>query len=422
MTLPRFEQDFGRVASEGVKDVPAGSVGSETPVERQTEQWRPCALDRFPLIDNDKLYIPPIAEIETFTRDFIVSTFGGQQWSPGFYWIPPGAPSLLKNRSYSILDPDHEPYLPAVPGAHGAKVTAVFNDTSIDENGQFPEKSAYEHIPLFISFPTALDDSEAKRCVYFGTYSRNRYCDRMDYDTQSILISQAVKEYWAGQLTSPERPDWATQKLIHHFWPKPTYKGPLPSASETEQNERKLQRAMTNYLEDLRAWEEETRLKVSILTRRDIMKAFDEPDAGAKPGLRLWWEYLCCTGWDKEFYDMLVYKKRCPVGPVSKGEDEMTKHHEEENEGGGNEGETEGVSDEEETESESAEEVTEVMSDEEEFEDESDDGIQVGESASGCDEAVGGAEVNKYEEAFKQAGKTRGLFAFGERDCEDVIW
>jgi hypothetical protein len=32
----------------------------------------------------------------------------------------------------------------------------------------------------------------------------------------------------------------------------------------------------------------------------------NKADADEVPGLRLWWEYLECVGWDADFYNMLV--------------------------------------------------------------------------------------------------------------------
>ncbi|GAB7339815.1 hypothetical protein MBLNU457_6359t1 [Dothideomycetes sp. NU457] len=423
MTFPRFTQDYGEVATQGARTVTAGSVSSQILDEGPVWKWRPCAIEQFPTPDHNKLRIPAIAELETFTWEFIVSTFGGQQWSPGFYWVPSGVPSLLQNRSYCILDPDYEPYLPATPGEHGAKATAIFNDASIDENGLFPDSTAYEHMPVFISLPTTSNDSEAKRYIYFGTYSRSRNSDRMDYDTQSILIPEAVKEYWADQLTSPERPAWVDNKLMQHFWPKPTYKGPLPTTSPTEQTEHKVQRAMTNYLEDLRHWEKEARLEVSQLTRDDIMNAFDEPDASPKPSLRLWWEYLCFTSWDKGFYDMLVYKKRYPFKPVTEVHEEKDIHEQRTDSAMTQHAgrETDGVSDDEIQVGESASGCDETVGGAE-TECVSDEEIKIGESASVCDKAVGGTSVDKFEKALQQAGRTRGLFSFGERDDEEIYW
>jgi hypothetical protein len=35
-----------------------------------------------------------------------------------------------------------------------------------------------------------------------------------------------------------------------------------------------------------------------------------QEDANDPPGLRLWWEYLHCDGWDLGFYNMLLKLKR----------------------------------------------------------------------------------------------------------------
>jgi len=266
--------------------------------------------------------------METFSEKFISSTFGGQQWSPGFYWIPPYLPSLLPNRSYYILDPEFEPYLPSKPGADGAKLTALKNDRPIDNIGKCPEGSAYQHAPVFISLPASEDNNE-KRYVYYGTYSQTRYSDKMNR----------------------------------------------------------------------------------------------ESDAGLTPGLRLCWEYLCCTGWDKGFYDMLVYKKRHAALSTAGDEEGATKETCSEGQ------ESEDDADDEYNSDESVEENVEEMETEgSEAELKSDDGIKVGESASGYSsygsEAVGGAAIDDpIEEARRIVeSRKRGLFAFGERDYEEVVW
>lgn len=47
------------------------------------------------------------------------------------------------------------------------------------------------------------------------------------------------------------------------------------------------------------------------------MEMWDKSDMDEEPGLRLWWEYLECVGFDDEFYDKLLnLKKQKPVsGP-----------------------------------------------------------------------------------------------------------
>ena len=142
---------------------------TKDPDSRPTGQWKPCALNKFSVI-NDNLLIPPVAEFETFSWAMLTSTFGGQQWSPGFYCIPPHLPSLLTSRSYYIFDSDFEPYLPSAPGARGARVTAFLNNRSVDSHGNsrrkvhmsiHPSSSPYRHqtIPktsaTFTSEPTA---------------------------------------------------------------------------------------------------------------------------------------------------------------------------------------------------------------------------------------------------------------------------
>ncbi|KAJ9630990.1 hypothetical protein H2203_001518 [Taxawa tesnikishii (nom. ined.)] len=178
--------------------------------------------------------------------------------------------------------------------------------------------------------------------TYYGNYSQTRFSDRLDHDRMVDGVPDAVKMYWAEQLASAGRPGWVTDALMSHFWPKPEFAGPLPSARaasssssssssssaaaagsgeggiasasrENGSGKRVFERALDDYVLDLRDWEREARMKVSLLRPEAVLAAFGKSDADEEPGLRLWWEYLECVGYDRAFYDVLVKIKNKDV-------------------------------------------------------------------------------------------------------------
>lgn len=317
------------------------------------QPWTPIYLTQQPPPSLPAL--PPPHATETFTWTFLTSLFAGVQYSPGFYAVPATATtSPLRGKCYWLLDEHFEPLLPKGPGLHGAKLTAFYNT---DAEGPGPDD--YTNVPLFIGRAAAPTPGSAGSAgpepgkgksqenetandeiqyTYFGSYSQPRFSDRLDHDRVSASVPAAVKRYWAVQLSAVGRPDWVTEALRMHFWPMPGYVGPLgkgdreglvessdesgicgrsqeEEAKKKEREkkasaDRKVRKAMAEYLEELRDWEKESRLKVQLIGPETIMKAFEEADAAEEPGLRLWLEYLVCVGWDAGFYQMLVRLKR----------------------------------------------------------------------------------------------------------------
>lgn len=256
---------------------------------------------------------------ETFSYEFLQYEFGGEEWSPGFYFIHPSARSALLCRAYWLLEADLEPYLPCQPGQHGAKLTAFFNSTMTGD-GEAPEEKDYLHAPVFI----AAKGSKAYR--YFGGYSQLRYSDKLDFDRVVEAVPDPVKRHIAEQLAEVGRPEWVTKALQEHYWPKPAYDGPIPTdsalqtpaskiAATSETNhtlERRVSRALDEYVLDLRDWEKDTKMKVALLTKETIYDSISKADADEEPGLRLWWEYLQCVDYDQGFYEFLVKIKQDP--------------------------------------------------------------------------------------------------------------
>ncbi|KAF2732968.1 hypothetical protein EJ04DRAFT_439931, partial [Polyplosphaeria fusca] len=276
--------------------------------------WRPLALSTFNDISREELKaIPDLATTTTFHPDFLRNTLGGICWSPGLNYVPPApGPCLLKNRTYYTLDADYEPYLPRWPGEHGAKLTAFFNENPEEKFGD-DASCSFEQVPLFVcrnpSFPT-----HAHRYVYFGQYTQARWSDKLDYDRMVEEVSRKVKEYWAQELSAQGRPEWVTEQLMRHFWPKPEYMGTMPGQGvdgsvadlDEAKHEEKVLRDVKKYVECLRAWEKDARIKTSMIKKDFILSAFERADADDPPALRLWWEYLKCDGYDSQFYETLV--------------------------------------------------------------------------------------------------------------------
>ncbi|WPG99550.1 Hypothetical protein R9X50_00236700 [Acrodontium crateriforme] len=250
-------------------------------------------------------YAAPKEHTETFSWEFLQLTLGGKQWCSGFYWTTEHP--HLPGRSYWLLEGEYEPFAPQKPGQHGAKMTAVFNTSSEDDD---PSLKDFMNSPVFIC---AKGQDEYR---YFGTYSQTRYSDRIGYDTLSTAVPEHVLRYWAEQLADKKRPSWVTKELRDHFWPQPKYDGPIPVSHRVESNEdgisadKKVLKALRAHAQVLQEWEEDSLLKVGLLTEDTIMAAFQTPDLDTEPGLRLWWEYLECTGYDSKLYDALTKTKK----------------------------------------------------------------------------------------------------------------
>lgn len=296
----------GQLCETLKKSIPTDLKETATTITK----WQPLAVRQMPTREP----INTSFNISTFSASFLTSLFGGSEWSPGFIFTPTN--KMLPSKSYWLLDAEHEPFLPSEPGQHGAKLTAFFNETLCDV-GAGPDEENYLKVPVFVK---AKGEEEY---VYFGNYSQSRFSDKLDYDTLMSHVPASVREYWASTLSSPDRPAWVTKALMHHFWPPPSYTGPVPTdsrenteateateaGSTTFTLEKRVQRALQQYAEELKNWSCEAEMKVSHLSAENLMAAFGNADADAEPGLRLWWEYLGCVGYEQDFYDLLVTLK-----------------------------------------------------------------------------------------------------------------
>ncbi|KAF1946947.1 hypothetical protein EJ02DRAFT_200368 [Clathrospora elynae] len=267
--------------------------------------WKPHYLTTLPAFTGE---IPVGNSMTTFHPAFLDQHFGGDPWSPGLQFVHTPGPCMLKNRTYYRIDPDNEPFLPEAPGNHGAKLTAFFNTAPEEACADLldPDSNSYENVPMFVRV--------GNRYVYYGNYSQTRWSDKLDIDTMTARVPQHVKQYWAEDLTATTRQNWVTEGLKKHFFPRPEYNGRLFASPEnattvdTEEEVKlteKMVKDVGNYVESLRQWEREAKMKTALIKKQFILDAFNTADAADPPALRLWWEYLECVDWRKDFYDMI---------------------------------------------------------------------------------------------------------------------
>ncbi|KAF1361114.1 hypothetical protein EJ07DRAFT_164701 [Lizonia empirigonia] len=307
-----------RVTSQG--SVPSPPLSPITTVQSATplsgveglslKEWQPYYLTTLEALPADvSARIPAQRNMATFTFDMLQNLFGGISWSPGLRYINTTGACLLQNRTYYMLDPTNEPYLPKAPGKHGAKLSAFFNKAPEEEFDNLPEgTNSYTNVPLFVQVSPG-------RYAYYGNYSQTRWSDKLDNDTMKARVPQHVKDYMASELTAKLRDDWVTRELKKHFFPKPEYEGPLsvPTSDSTtinsideEKHQQQLTKDIKEYVEELAEWEREASMKIAMIKPDFILKAFDAADADDPPALRLWWEYIECIDWKLDFYNMLV--------------------------------------------------------------------------------------------------------------------
>jgi hypothetical protein len=294
--------------------------------EPKGKGWQPYHLTTLPA----SLARIPSGNTMTFHPDFLDNTLGGTVWSPGLRFVQGKGPCILQDRTYYQLDPANEPFLPKKPGEHGAKLTAFFNRAPEEAHADLLDSNSntYEDVPMFILV--------GGRYVYFGNYSQTRWSDKLDYDTTVARVPQHVKDFWADELTATTREPWITEELKNHFFRKPEYIGHIVAAQENATTvdtaeEIKLNKKMTqdvrDYVDELRAWEREAKMKTAMIKKQFILNAFGavsrpmkpkpgvprsgyganefQSDMDDPPALRLWWEYLECVDYRQDFYDLL---------------------------------------------------------------------------------------------------------------------
>lgn len=291
---------------------PGHHVTSSSDSNGKREPWKPLAVRSMPAPLNPDV----TAHTTTFSTSFLQSELRGRYWSPGFYLIHPSdrRPDLSFT-AYWLLETDLDPYLPAAPGQHGAKLTPFFNST-LSEPGEAPTEADYMNTPVFVG------KTDGSGYRYFGHYSQTRFSDKLDYERMTDgTVPPFVLDVWAKSLVLKEADPWMRDALREHIWPKPTYCGPLPlsprDSSPVDKNgerrkaasnahDRCVERAIQRYLEQLEEWEVDTKLKLSFLKEADIHRLFRAADADEEPALRFWFEYLECVAYDEGFYAQLA--------------------------------------------------------------------------------------------------------------------
>ncbi|KAF2850430.1 hypothetical protein T440DRAFT_479136 [Plenodomus tracheiphilus IPT5] len=277
--------------------------------------WKPHYISTLPDLSDEILCNIPADGMVTFHPEFIRDFLKGESWSPGLRFISGKGPYVLRNRTYYVLDPKTEPFLPSAPGKHGAKLTAFFKDSPETFYPNMEEDApSYDNVPMFIE----VKDAKGRfRYVYYGNYTQTRWSDKLDYDTMITKVPEDVKKFWAEELTSTAREAWVTQELKNHFYPKPEYTGTLyPAHTEDDessvasdvevQHNVDMAGDVRNYVDKLRSWDRVAEMKTAMMTKQMILDAFHASDMDEPPSLRLWWEYLECVDWRKDFYKLLV--------------------------------------------------------------------------------------------------------------------
>ena len=285
---------------------------AETEHQNSSSEWRPHAVGQL-----TSLSISATNDV-TFTWEELHLYLGGAQYSPGLYLANSDfEDSILKGKTFWLLEAQFEPFAPKAPGEHGAKLTAFFND-SPTEKGLIPEEEDYANVPVFVC------PAEGEGYTYLGTYSQTRYSDKLSHSELYQHVPEHILRYWAELLADPERPAWVTEQLITHFWPAPTYVGPIPTddavatpaTGVTDPHdpekplEKRVVRALEEFAHELRDWKEESQLKAQLLTEEALMEMWAKSDLDEEKGLRPWLEYLECVGFDSEFYEKLVAAKQ----------------------------------------------------------------------------------------------------------------
>lgn len=241
--------------------------------ETKMEAWKPSYIRSLKPLDN--LKVPAPGSMQTFTRDFINSIFGGMEHSPSLFYIPIAIENtLLPQRTYYLMESTVEPFLPSTPGQHGAKLTPFFNNASPEGD----EDISYNNVPLFVASSTYLGEGKGKanEYIYFGTYSQNRWSDKLDADRLRDVVSEKVKQYWAATLADPGRPKWMTAALAKHFYPQPEYTGTLPEEDAKEVVGKQIQKDITEFMLEMAAWKQYAAAEVAGMGKEAMLKQFEK--------------------------------------------------------------------------------------------------------------------------------------------------
>lgn len=166
---PKFEARAEEPKSEE-QPKPADNTSEEhhEALKSDKDSWMPYAIRVMPPSTAD---VP--ASQKTFSFEHIHNVLKGEEWCDGYYFISAENP-YIESQAYWILDEENEPFIPQKPGQHGAKITAVFNNTDCIIG---PAPKNYMDCPVFMR---RKGESEYR---YYGQYSQTRFSDKIGYDT-----------------------------------------------------------------------------------------------------------------------------------------------------------------------------------------------------------------------------------------------
>jgi len=244
----------------------------EDPAIAVANTWRPLALTRMLPLDSPTLSkIPPPSKTRTFSWPFLHSLFGGLEWTPDLYYIPPShGKCILPSRTfYAVQDPAHDPYLPSHPGAHGAKLIPFLRD-----NDDGMSVDAFRRVPMFVA-------RRPDEYFYYGMYTQSRWSDKLDAERMVTVVPDAVKMYWADELTQNGKSEWVTRALMRHFFPRPEYEGVVVaevaegSVAVEDQEQASLEKDVRRHVDELAEWEGDARVKVGLLRKEQILESFE---------------------------------------------------------------------------------------------------------------------------------------------------
>jgi len=255
-----------------------------------TKTWKPDYVNTLQALASEKqALIPKLEDMMSFSHDFLLNHLGGITWSPGTMIVPPDqpAPHFLRNRIYYLADAYLDPHLPSLPGEHGARLVPFFNADPEDEMDFEDEFSSSERIPMFVlkEVPDAAGRPR-KRYYYYGHYSQTRWSDRLDCDRIRQHVPSHVLDFWAEELSSNGRPAWLTDALEKHFFPKPEYDGQVFGTHAEEggsvvsedvgKREEQVLKDMKRYMQQLKRWEKDAKLKTSLIKKDFVLDAFQQ--------------------------------------------------------------------------------------------------------------------------------------------------
>ncbi|KAE8444008.1 hypothetical protein EG329_001137 [Mollisiaceae sp. DMI_Dod_QoI] len=232
----------------------------------------PSVIERLAPLRNVRL---PDQPNEAFSFKFLKKVFGGTAMTKTCYVIPP------KSRQGRLFPDD--------PRQHGAQLSCIYGDDDIQ----------ITTFPVFIH-----RTGEGYR--YFGHYREPRDSDLVS-GSEMIQVPPHVKQYWADQLGRKNSDRTKSRKILDALigqWPQTALgwfrKGNNTIIEYQPGLVQKYGEAVMRPITDEEAEE---------IEESSILEYFERADFDKKGTISLWYEYLECVAYDKDFYHKLVSKK-----------------------------------------------------------------------------------------------------------------